>query len=253
MRGTIHAVVRPVAGRIAMAVLAVLALTLTVFLTVPAPSAQAHGWVVDPPSRQDQCSTGAVSHDCQGIEWEPHSVESGKGSMLCSGGSRFTNLDDDSLAWQSTNISSTQNFTWSITARHSTATWEYFVDGQLFAVFDDGGAQPPATLTHTLTGLPSGYHKILARWNVADTANAFYACVDVNVGGGGEEPGGPGDPGDPGEPGECGAEAWSADAAYLGGAQVAHEGHLYRANWWTQGEVPSEAGEWGAWEDLGAC
>src|SRR5699024_8845340 len=101
-------------------------LTFTVLLVAPSPSAQAHGWISDPPSRQDQCSTGAVSHDCQGIEYEPHSVEGLKGSMLCSGGSRFTNLDNDSLAWQRTPISSTQDFTWQFTARHATSTWEYF-------------------------------------------------------------------------------------------------------------------------------
>jgi predicted carbohydrate-binding protein with CBM5 and CBM33 domain len=24
---------------------------------------------------------------------------------------------------------------------------------------------------------------VLAVWNIADTANAFYACIDVNIGG----------------------------------------------------------------------
>lgn len=41
--------------------------------------------------------------------------------------------------------------------------------------------QPPATLSHTGT-LPSGksgHHVILAVWTIADTANAFYACSDV--------------------------------------------------------------------------
>jgi len=30
----------------------------------------------------------------------------------------------------------------------------------------------------------TGRQTILARWNIADTANAFYSCVDVNIGGG---------------------------------------------------------------------
>jgi predicted carbohydrate-binding protein with CBM5 and CBM33 domain len=237
-------------GRLASAVLAVLALTITTFVAAPAslmPSARAHGWVSDPPSRQAHCANGAVSHDCQGIQYEPQSVEAPKGSMLCSGGSRFTNLDNDSHAWPRTTIGSTHTFTWNLTANHRTSTWEYFVDGRLFRTIDDGGAQPPSTVRHTLSGLPAGNHKILARWNIADTPMAFYACMDVNVGGGG-----PADPPDPG-PGQCSAAPWVAHVAYLGGAQVSHQAGLYRAKWWTQGEVPSESGQWGPWERLGPC
>ncbi|GAB4083416.1 lytic polysaccharide monooxygenase [Myceligenerans cantabricum] len=254
MRGTALQRTRLTPGRLALAVLATLALAVTALVAAPTfmtPSAQAHGWVSDPPSRQAHCANGTVSHDCQGIQYEPQSVEAPKGSMQCSGGSRFTNLDDDSLAWPRTSIGSTHTFTWNITANHRTSTWEYFVDGQPFRTFDDGGAQPPSTVNHTLSGLPSGNHTILARWNVYDTAMAFYACIDVNVGGGGGNPG-PTDPPDE-EPGECSAGVWDSAAAYLGGAQVSYQGNLYQAKWWTQGEVPSESGEWGPWRDLGAC
>ena len=55
------------------------------------------------------------------------------------------------------------------------------MDGQLFKTVDDGGAQPGATVEHTLTGLPAGDHTIFARWNIANTVNAFYQCVDVTV------------------------------------------------------------------------
>ena len=70
-----------------------------------------------------------------------------------------------------------------LTARHATSTWEYFIDGELVASFDDGGAQPPDYFSHDvdLSGY-SGEQTILARWNVADTPNAFYNCIDVNVG-----------------------------------------------------------------------
>lgn len=30
-------------------------------------------------------------------------------------------------------------------------------------------------------GSLTGKQKVLAVWNIADTTNAFYACVDVNV------------------------------------------------------------------------
>jgi predicted carbohydrate-binding protein with CBM5 and CBM33 domain len=175
------------AARALLGIVAVLALTLTALVAAPSsmtPHAQAHGWVVSPPSRQDHCAKRTVSWTCNGVEWEPQSVEAPKGSMLCSGGSRFTTLDNGSLAWPRTNIGSTYTFQWTLTAFHRTATWEYFVDGRLFKTVNDNGAAPPPTVTHTLSGLPSGNHTILARWNVYDTAMAFYACMDVNVSGG---------------------------------------------------------------------
>ncbi|GAA1874950.1 lytic polysaccharide monooxygenase [Myceligenerans crystallogenes] len=254
MKGTIPATHRLAPARLpadspartALTALAALALAVTVLWAAPTPSAQAHGWVSDPPSRQAQCAGGAVSHDCQGIQYEPQSVEAPKGSLQCSGGSRFTNLDDDSLGWRRAAIGSTHTFTWTLTARHNTSTWEYFVDGRLFKTVDDGGAQPPATVSHTLSGLPSGNHEILARWNVSNTGNAFYACVDVNVGGTGTTP-------PPTNPGTCAAAAWIPTSVYLGGARVSYQNRTYEARWWTQGEIPGQSGEWGAWRDLGAC
>jgi chitin-binding protein len=76
-----------------------------------------------------------------------------------------------------------------ITARHSTATWEYFIGGTLLASFNDGGAQPGATKSHTVSmGSFRGRQTLLARWNIADTVNAFYSCVDLNIGGGSTTP-----------------------------------------------------------------
>jgi chitin-binding protein len=143
-----------------------------------------HGWVVTPPSRQDHCANGRTSFDCGAIKYEPQSVEAPKGSLLCSGGSSFTILDNSSLPWPVTNIGSTVTVQWKLTAAHRTSTWEYFVDGRLHTTFNQNGSQPSSSISHTLTGLPSGRHTILARWNIYDTVNAFYSCIDVNVGGG---------------------------------------------------------------------
>lgn len=168
--------------RLLLSTLATMALAAAFLVAAPsAPQAQAHGWITSPPSRADHCATGQVSFDCGGLQYEPQSVEAPKGSMECSGGSSFSVLDDDSLPWPRTTISGDTTFRWQITARHSTSTWEYFVDGQLFKTVDDGGAQPGATVEHQLTGLPAGDHTIFARWNIADTVNAFYQCVDVTV------------------------------------------------------------------------
>jgi predicted carbohydrate-binding protein with CBM5 and CBM33 domain len=169
-----------------LAALATTALAAAFLVVAPSalvPQAQAHGWITSPPSRADHCATGAVSFDCGGLQYEPQSIEAPKGSTQCSGGSGFTVVDDDSLPWPRTTISGDTTFRWQITARHATSTWEYFVDGQLLKTVDDGGAQPGATVEHTLTGLPAGDHTIFARWNVANTVNAFYQCVDVTVSG----------------------------------------------------------------------
>ncbi|MEU3186842.1 lytic polysaccharide monooxygenase auxiliary activity family 9 protein [Streptomyces sp. NPDC006923] len=152
-------------------------------ISLPASSASAHGYISSPPSRQAQCAAKTVS--CGDITYEPQSVEGPKGLTSCSGGnSRFADLDNDSKGWTVTPVGSTTSFRWQLTARHSTSTWQYFAGGRKIAEFNDNGAQPGATVTHQVNfGGLSGKQKVLAVWNVADTTNAFYACIDVNVGG----------------------------------------------------------------------
>ncbi|MEU0131826.1 chitinase C-terminal domain-containing protein [Streptomyces sp. NPDC006289] len=53
--------------------------------------------------------------------------------------------------------------------------------------------------------------------------------------------------------GSCSAAAWSATAEYGGGTTVSHGSHTWKARWWTKGETPGSTGEWGVWQDLGAC
>ncbi len=54
-------------------------------------------------------------------------------------------------------------------------------------------------------------------------------------------------------PSVCSAPAWDASAIYVADDLVSHNGHEWRAKWWTQGEEPGTTGEWGVWEDRGAC
>ncbi|MEU6860809.1 glycosyl hydrolase family 18 protein [Glycomyces sp. NPDC046736] len=51
----------------------------------------------------------------------------------------------------------------------------------------------------------------------------------------------------------CESAAWQSGSVYVGGDRVSHQGREYRAKWWTTGETPGTTGEWGVWEDLGAC
>ncbi|MHC0433188.1 chitinase C-terminal domain-containing protein [Streptomyces sp. O3] len=73
--------------------------------------------------------------------------------------------------------------------------------------------------------------------------------VEPGDGNGGGDGGGDGGGGG----GECADPAWNATDVYNGGSVVSHGGHSWKAKWWTQGDEPGTTGEWGVWEDLGAC
>src|SRR5688500_13871736 len=115
----------------------------TMFVSIlSADLASAHGWIISPPRRQDHCAKGRTPFDCGAVKYEPQSVEAPKGAMSCHGGSSFTILNNDGLAWPVTNIGSTTTFTWYCTACHRTASWEYFVDGRLQATINGNQSLP---------------------------------------------------------------------------------------------------------------
>lgn len=192
---------------------------------LPAGTASAHGYISSPPSRQAQCAQRLVQ--CGSIQWEPQSVEGPKGLRSCNGGvARFAELNDDSLPWRATSVGRTVTFTWTFTARHVTRDFEYYLGNTRIASFSGNMQQPPPTLSHTVNlGTVSGRQKVLAVWNIGDTANAFYACVDLQVGGGETPPTEP--PEEPEEPQEPGG-TWAAGTAYSVGSTVTYGGTTYR-------------------------
>ncbi|MBY7698817.1 chitinase C-terminal domain-containing protein [Vibrio harveyi] len=48
-------------------------------------------------------------------------------------------------------------------------------------------------------------------------------------------------------------EVWDSSKVYNGGDQVQHENNAYKARYWTQNNNPAQSGQWGEWENLGAC
>ncbi|MGO2324007.1 chitinase C-terminal domain-containing protein [Vibrio casei] len=53
---------------------------------------------------------------------------------------------------------------------------------------------------------------------------------------------------------DCGPlDLWDTAAVYNGGAQVQQEGSAYSAKYWTQGDSPKDAGQWGAWGLVDTC
>ncbi|GAA1359419.1 MULTISPECIES: lytic polysaccharide monooxygenase [Catellatospora] len=219
--------------RIVLPVLSIFTILVSGLIANPA---SAHGYISSPPSRQANCAQGRVT-GCGDIVYEPQSVEAPKGSMQCNGGgSRFAVLNDNSKNWPAASVGNNVTFNWVLTARHRTSTWEYFVGSTRIAVFNDNGAQPGATVSHNVSlGGRTGRFTVLARWNIYDTAMAFYSCVDLQVGSGGgnptppptsPSPNPPQSP-PPSNPPPAGG-TWAAGTAYAVGATVTYGGLSYR-------------------------
>lgn len=175
-----------------------------------APNAYAHGFVEKPASRAALCSQnyGALNLMCGNIMYEPQSLEAPKGfpqsgpadGKIASAGGLFGGILDQQTAdrWFKNTITGGSNtFTWKYTAPHLTSKWHYYItkkgwnpnkplnraDLELIATVEHNGSAASNNLTHTIN-VPtdrSGYHIILAVWDVADTSNAFYNVIDVNL------------------------------------------------------------------------
>jgi predicted carbohydrate-binding protein with CBM5 and CBM33 domain len=161
---------------------AVVGVLVAPLLSVVMPgTASAHGWITSPASRQEQCRAGTVA--CGDIKYEPQSVEGPKGLRNCHANiGRFAELNQDNKGWRVQNVGRSATFNWKLTAMHRTSTWEYYIGGTRVASFNDNGAQPPSSFSHNVNfGSFTGRQKLLAIWNVYDTANAFYVCVDLNI------------------------------------------------------------------------
>ncbi|MEJ8655955.1 chitinase C-terminal domain-containing protein [Streptomyces sp. MS1.AVA.4] len=70
---------------------------------------------------------------------------------------------------------------------------------------------------------------------------------------GGTTTGGTTNGGTTGGGGQCTAPAWNPTTEYVGNTTVSHNSRSWKAKWWTKGEEPGTTGEWGVWQDLGAC
>ena len=177
-----------------------------------------HGYVESPPSRGLACKTG-LSSGCGQVQYEPQSVEGpdgwpsggpADGTLAAAGRANFGQLNDQtSTRWGKTAISGGANvFTWRFTAGHRTRDYKYYItragwnqnaplgtssfDTTPFCVVDGGMVVPTSPTSHSCT-VPtrSGYHVVLAVWDVGDTSASFYNVLDVTIGGAGPTPPGP--------------------------------------------------------------
>lgn len=198
--------------RIGLSAVAVAAVTASGLLAGPVSSASAHGYVGGGSSSLISRAAWSANADRGSVAFEPQSLEAPKGfpaagpadGQLASAGGLFGGaLDQQSATRWAKNVVGAGPVTvsWTLTAAHRTAQWRYFItkpgwnpddrldrgDFELLATFDGGGAVPSVPTTHTLT-IPAdrtGYHVIYAVWDIADTANAFYNAIDIDIRGGG--------------------------------------------------------------------
>ena len=173
----------------------------------------AHGYLDGPKSRALLCKEGA-NLNCGSIVYEPQSLEYLKGfpqsgpadGKIASANGQFGGLLDQqtSTRWAKTDITSGPLLMdWTYTAPHSTQGWSYYMTKpgwdqnapltrsglEKIATVDHDGSKAFTNPDHVIN-IPSnrnGYHVILAVWDIADTVNAFYNVIDVNVNGSGEE------------------------------------------------------------------
>lgn len=176
----------------------------------------AHGYVSSPVSRgyQGQLDKASIGWDSALQKYgkvidAPQSLEAPKGfpengpadGKIASANGALGDfvLDKQSSdMWKKSDINTGINtFTWTYTASHSTSKWHYYMTKQgwnpdaslsrdeleLIGTVEHDGSAAINNLSHAIT-IPddrSGYHIIVAAWDVADTGNAFYSTIDLNV------------------------------------------------------------------------
>ena len=190
--------------------------TIGAFLSVNGGNVYAHGYVESPPSRgyQGQLDKETLGWDKAiqlygNVITNPQGLESKKGfpqlgpsdgSIASASSVLGDNILDIQNAnrWKKSDVKTGPNsFTWHYTAAHKTTKWHYYMTKQgwnqnaalsresleLIGEIKHDGSLSTNNLTHTIN-IPegrTGYHVILAVWDVEDTANAFYNVIDVNV------------------------------------------------------------------------
>ncbi|WP_182380099.1 lytic polysaccharide monooxygenase [Nocardioides sp. WS12] len=170
--------------------------------------ARAHGYVAG--GAVTSRAAMSANADRGAVQYEPQSLEAPKGfpaagpadGQIASAGGKFGgNLDaQSSTRWAKNPVRSGPiAITWTYTAAHATSQWRYYLTTpgwdqnaplarkgfELIKTVDHDGSKASNNLTHSVT-IPAnrtGYHVLLAVWDIADTANAFYNVIDLDVSG----------------------------------------------------------------------
>lgn len=227
----------------------------------------AHGSITSPPSRVYSCflegpenpqsaacqAAVAVSGPQGFYDWNgvANGSANGNHTRTCSGGSAgHAGLDLSRDDWPATSIpGGPTNFTWTLTAPHATLYYRYYMNGSLFCEIGPSGREP--SVTHTCNVPGSGRQTIWSVWQRSDSPEAFYACVDVIIGGsgssggsssggsgssGGSSSGGSGSSGGSSSGGSgsgggsCSSQQYAAGSSYSNGDFAQNLGNEYRCD-----------------------
>ena len=171
-------------------------------------SVQAHGYVTKPAARGYLCRQGENTQ-CGNVVYEPQSLEGSDrypesgpadGTIAAAGLTAFAPLNEQTASrWRKQPLQAgPQTFSWRFTAAHSSRDWRYYItkanwnpnlplsrsqfDATPFCQVDGQNRQPPMQVSHQcVVPQRTGYHVILAVWDVADTPMSFYNVIDVQM------------------------------------------------------------------------
>ncbi len=225
-------------------------------------------------------------------QYEPQSVNIGGANnnhqslipdgKLCSAGKGgFGGLDLARNDWPATVVTAgPRAFVWTNTAQHKTTYFRYYITKEGFnpgaaplkwsdleQIHQSAPADREAISTHVVN-LPArtGRHIVYSIWqrDPADAPEGFYQCVDVVYGTPTSSSvasstavvssSSTGTTSSVSNNTCVGLPTWNASTAYTNPQQVQHNNRRYSANYWTQGNNPTEtSGQYNYWLDLGAC
>lgn len=181
-------------------------------LLLGAAPAQAHGYVsgavVSRAAASQNAGLGSAAYEPQSLEAPKGFPQAGPadGKLASAGGLFAGTLDQQSAdRWYKNPVSTGPlTLTWTFTAPHKTAQWRYYItkpdwnpnapltrsELTLLATVPHDGSAASANPSHTVT-IPAdyrGYHIIYAVWDIADTSNAFYNTIDLQISGSASTP-----------------------------------------------------------------
>ncbi|MFD3259540.1 RHS repeat-associated core domain-containing protein [Paenibacillus lentus] len=78
-------------------------------------------------------------------------------------------------------------------------------------------------------------------------------CGDTSNGGGNHNGNDSGNGNTEPSPQNCNAAAWDIKKVYVNGDHATYNGSMWRAKWWTLGEVPGNGDEWSVWKKVTSC
>lgn len=176
-----------------------------------------HGFVGSPSSDVTARAALKSNTNLGPVQYEPQSLEAPKGfpqggpadGKIASAGTYIGQALDEqtSTRWVKNTVASRNvSVGWQKTAQHRTAKWHYYITKigwnqnapltratfQHVVTIVHDGTLPGSYVDHRITLPPThfGYHILLAVWDIADTVNAFYNVVDLNITApGGSDPG----------------------------------------------------------------